>query len=63
MGRVVTSETDNLSSSFKTGSVTENAPQGMPDDEVESSVSNSVTSGEVALQMKLLTDPLTRQLE
>ena len=62
MKRTVAVETDDIDSSTETESLIENIPRMMSDHEIEASASVSVTSGEVARQIKAVTDPLSQQL-
>ena len=61
MKRTLVVETDEVDSSTETESLIEITPRRMSDHEVETSSSVSVTSEEVARQIKVVTDPLTQQ--
>ena len=62
MKRSVGVETEETDSSTETESLPEHTPRRMSDPENEASSNVSVTSEEVARQIKAVTDPLTQHL-
>ena len=63
MKKTVSTETDDIESSKKIEKIIANTSMRLSDHPIEKTSSNSVTSEEVAGQIKAVSDPLTRQLE
>ena len=62
MKRAIGTETDDIVSSNEAASLMANTPSRMSDHEAENSSNVSVTSWEVAREVRAVTDPLTQQL-
>ena len=63
MKQTVSTETDDIDESTQTESIVANTHHKMSDHEIKNSSSNSVTPGQVARQIKAVTNLLPRHLE